>query len=35
MPTLFGLVYAFLLHFMIKTVKLAEAYGDSTGTVPF
>lgn len=33
MPTLFGLVYVpFLLHFMLKIVKLAEASGYPTGT---
>ena len=33
MPTLFGLVYVpFLLHFMLKTVKLAEVNGYETST---
>lgn len=32
MPTLFGLLYVpFLLHFLIKIVKLAEYSGESTG----
>lgn len=33
MPTLFGLLYVpYLLHFLIKTVKLAEIQGDSAAT---
>lgn len=33
MPTLFGLIYVpFLLHFLVKLVKLAEAHGFTTAT---
>ncbi|MEM1221773.1 MAG: phosphatidate cytidylyltransferase [Verrucomicrobiota bacterium] len=36
MPTLFGLLYVpYLLHFMIKIVKMAEMNGYSTGTGVF
>ncbi|MEM8868565.1 MAG: phosphatidate cytidylyltransferase [Verrucomicrobiota bacterium] len=36
MPTLFGLVYVpYLLHFMIKIVKMAEMNGYNTGTGVF